>query len=248
MLRKIIFCILILIDSSGFAAIEDNVLHVGVNSFVPPFVIRSGSDGYYGFDINMMMYICKDIKRTCKFHSLELDELLTSVQNARVDAAASALTITYERSQNVNFSNPYLPSFSRFLGLAKFKNEKFTPRFLAGKRIGIKESSIFDKQLAKLKLKKIKVYKYKHNSQIIEALVQGKVDLVLTDDATAVYWQNHSSDQIFVLGSPLKYGIGYGIATNLKENELTQQINMSLVKYHKSMQFKRDFDTYISSF
>jgi len=74
------------------------------------------------------------------------------------------------------------------------------------------------------------------------------VDLILTDNETAIYWANHSSDKFAVIGKPIEYGFGYGIATNLLDLELNKQINICLEAYHNSNNFKRDFDSYIKEF
>lgn len=248
MLRKLLAFMLIFITLRGYAAIESDVVHVGVNNFSPPFIMRTGSNGYYGFDISMMLYICKNINRTCKFHSMRFEDLLDAVEAGRIDVAVSAITITYERSQHVNFSNPYLPSTSRFLGLINYKDKRVTKKFITGKKIGIKQGSIFAKQLKRLNLQGVRLYEYTYDSQLIDALSSKKVDLVLTDNATAVYWQYHSSEKMIAIGKPIKYGFGYGIASNLRDKDLHQEINMALAKYHKSMHFENDFETYLGAF
>lgn len=248
MLRKLIFCFLILVNTAVHAFIENNVLHVGVNYFQPPFIMRSGNNAYQGFDVSMMLYICKSLNRTCKFHSMPFGELLSSVQNGKIDAAVSSITITYERAQKVNFSNAYLPSQSRFLGSVDLKGQPITVDLLSSKKIGIKEGSIFDKQLRSFNLKQLDLHKFADDGQLIDALNKKDIDLGLTDNETAIYWQNQSSNKIVALGKPIKYGLGYGIATNLNDMELNKQINIALDNYHKDIQFKNDFDTYIKEF
>lgn len=248
MFYRLLLSLLLIINSSAYAFIENNVLHVGVNGFQPPFVMRTGKNQYNGFDINLMLYVCKSLKRTCKFHPMFFDDLLPAVQIGKIDAALSALTITYDRSRKVNFSNPYLPSMSRFLSLSNFKDKKVNKKFLYGKNIGIRKGTIFDAQLTKLKLKKINVIRFTTDNQLIDALNQKNIDLILTDNATALYWQNHSSNQIYAIGKPIKYGIGYGIATNLKELELNKQINKILNDYHQSIQYRADYQAFIETF
>lgn len=237
-----------MISSSISNAASDKELHVGINYFSPPFVYPSGGNGFSGFDVSMMVYICNRMHRICRFHTMRFDELLANVQNGTIDVAVSALTITYQRSKYVNFSNPYLLSSSRFLGSVAYKNQKINHDFFKGKTIGIKKGTIFAKQIQRLGLDGVKIKPYSQDNQLIDALSQNRVDLILTDNETAVYWQNHSSGNLISLGSPMKYGYGYGIAMNKKEPELIRSINMALKRYHRSMQFRSNYTTYIASF
>ena len=237
-----------MLNSSLSYAEEGKELHVGINYFSPPFVIPAGSNGFSGFDVSMMVYLCQNMHRTCKFHTMRFDELLPSIQQGEVDVALSALTITYQRSRYVNFSNPYLLSSSRFLGSVTYKDHKFNSELFKGKTIGIKAGSIFAEQIEMLGLNNARIKTYSQDNQMIDALSQNKVDFVLTDNETAVYWQNHSSGQLLALDRPLKYGYGYGIAINKKDPELVRQINSALARYHKSMQFRSNYSTYIASF
>lgn len=247
-MRKIFLFFLLLVNSSLASAENGKDLHIGINYFSPPFIIPAGSNGFAGFDVSMMVYLCEKMHRTCKFHTMRFNELISGVQEGEVDVALSALTITYQRSKYVNFSNPYLLSSSRFLGPIAYSGEKLKTSFFRGKTVGIKRGTIFAKQMSRLGLDKVRIKTYAQDNQMIDALSQNKVDLVLTDNETAVYWQNHSSGKLIALGRPLKYGYGYGIAINKKDPDLVRSINRALSRYHKSMQFRSNYSTYIAGF
>lgn len=246
-MRKIISLFLLLYSFIVIAA-EDKVLNVGVNHYTPPFIMRSGANGYYGFDISMLNYICRKINRECKFYSMPFNELIPSVEAGRVDVVVSALTITNYRAQFVRFSNPYILSYSRFLTSVKYKDEKFNRKFFQNKTIGVKKGSVFTGEIRKLNLGKVKIKQYLRDNQVIDALSQGAVDLVLTDNETASFWKNHSSGHLIAFGKAIKYGYGYGIAANKNDKELIEKINFALAQYHKSMHFQTNYTTYIANF
>lgn len=196
----------------------------------------------------MMNYVCGKINRECRFYSMPFNDLLLSVEDGRVDIAVSALTITRERAQFVRFSNPYLLSYSRFLGNIKFKDVKFTRKFFRDKTIGLKKGSVFSDEIRQLNLRKVKIKQYVRDNEMIDALSQGDVDFALMDNEKAVYWENHSAGQLKAFGPQIKYGNGYGIVVNLKDEALIQQINDALALYHKSMYFRSNYITYIATF
>lgn len=248
LLRKLVIFSLIVTSNFVHSAEDVRELNIAVNYFTPPFVMRSGNNIYYGFDINMMLNICKSIKRTCKFHSMRFDELLASVESGKMDAAISGITITVERAARVNFSDPYMFSYSRFLGHSALKDQKFTRDFLKGKTVGVKRGSVFTAQLKKLEVKKLSISEYTQDNEVIDALNNGKVDLVLTDDATAKYWQIHSANTLAVLGKPIAYGFGYGVVINIRNKELTDDINWALSNYIRSNAFKENYNVYFAKF
>ena len=94
---------------------ENNPLKIGIDGFLPPFAMQGKNNENYGFDVEMMNSLCKIMKRDCEFHTMKFAQLLPAVENGQVDVALSYITITPERSKRVNFSTPYLLSYSRFL-------------------------------------------------------------------------------------------------------------------------------------
>jgi polar amino acid transport system substrate-binding protein len=247
-LRKIVF-IFFLIFSSVIKADDSYVpLDVGVSFSSPPFIMHSSNGVFWGFDINMMTYICKAIHRECRFHSMAFRDLIKNVQNNKLDMALGAMTIIPERDRVVRFSNPYLMSYSRFLGLSTDKDKQFSGKLFENKKIGVKKGAVFIKQLKELHIKNSNIIEFTQENEQIYALIKNKIDFVLMDNSTALYWQNNSDNALAVLGKPMKYGYGYGIAMNKKDAALTRSVNKVLINYHKSLPFIQNYQTYFNKF
>ena len=120
---------------SGAGTSED-VWKVGTEAGFPPFE-SVGDDGeLVGFDIDLFNAIGEKSGKTIEFENLPFDSLIPALQGGTIDAAISGMTITEEREQTVDFSDPY---------------------FNAGLAIAVKEDTADIKTLDDLEGKKIAV-------------------------------------------------------------------------------------------
>lgn len=83
---------------------------VGSDTAYPPF--ENVEDGKtVGFDVDLMTAIGKQLGLTVEFKSYKFDALITGVQaGSEFDMVGSAMTITDERKQSIDFSDPYINS------------------------------------------------------------------------------------------------------------------------------------------
>lgn len=76
-----------------------------------PFVYKTATGEWTGFDIELAQAICEELQTTCIFENYEsFPELLKAVQDRKTDAAISSISITSARSKTMDFSTPYYNS------------------------------------------------------------------------------------------------------------------------------------------
>ncbi len=85
------------------------VLTIATNADFPPFEMMDGED-IVGFDVDMMRAVCDVLGMELKIENMEFDSILSAVDSGFADAAAAGLTITDERLETVDFSDPYTTS------------------------------------------------------------------------------------------------------------------------------------------
>lgn len=220
-------------------------LKVGITNFSPPFVMRGANKEAYGFDVDMMTFICKALNRPCEFQIMRFNELIPAVNNNTVDVAIGSITITGERAKIVNFSLPYLLSYARFLEKKSDNPPPFTLEALNGKTIGIVAGSIFADQIKHMEIKDPVIKDYDKIEELLEALSSEKVDAILLDSPTSAYWEANSSGAFMKVGPPYLYGYGLGIAAN---PTVVSDINKAIIQYQSSPDFKLNYNKYISPF
>jgi len=244
LIYRILFVFTLLISSLHA---EGELLNVGVQNFDPPYVMQGSGNGVSGFDIDTMNFVCKSIKRNCQFRVMRFKDLLNAVITKKVDVAIGTITITEARAALINFSLPYLVSYSRFLGNSKAinQNQAFSLEMLNNKRIGITKGSIGGDQLKAMGIIKPQIKEYDNIALLLEALAKKDLDYVFFDTANANYWAANSAGAFTVQGPPYLYGLGYGIAINKSDNALLAQINAALLEYQNSEVYKINYNKYL---
>jgi polar amino acid transport system substrate-binding protein len=227
---------------------EEEPLKIGTESFAPPFVTIGAGNHIYGFDADMMQMLCNSMKRTCQFQAMPFNKLVESTASGKIDMALSAMAITMERLEIVNFSDPYLIIYLRLLTKTTVANQPFSMSVLDNKRIGYENGTILADRIRSLAIKNPKLRAYKHIEDEIVALSNGSVDFVVLDNPTALYWQNNASGDLSTFGEPLPSGIGLGIAVNPKKPELLVALNAALHDFLNKGGFHATYNKYLAPF
>lgn len=89
--------------------ITEGTLTVGSDIPYAPFEFGKAPD-YTGFDIDLVNEIAGKLDLDVKIEDTAFDTIFTDVAQGKFDMVASAATITPEREQAVNFSDPYFES------------------------------------------------------------------------------------------------------------------------------------------
>jgi polar amino acid transport system substrate-binding protein len=89
--------------------IEEGVLKVGSCLDYPPFESVEGGDEV-GFDVDLAEEIASRLGLTVEWVRADFDTIFTAVAGQQFDMVAAASTITPERQQTVDFSDPYYNS------------------------------------------------------------------------------------------------------------------------------------------
>lgn len=87
----------------------DKVLKMGTNAAFPPFEYVEG-DKIVGFDVSMGELIASDFGAKFEVKDMEFNSLVAALQSGAIDFIAAGMSITPERLESVDFSDPYYES------------------------------------------------------------------------------------------------------------------------------------------
>ena len=94
------------------------VLRVAMSADYAPFdwlqeddsngaVMTSNGSYMNGYDVLVAKYIAEKLDMDLEITQIDWDGLILSIQSGKVDCAIAGMSITSERSQSVDFSDPY---------------------------------------------------------------------------------------------------------------------------------------------
>lgn len=219
-------------------------LIIGVPEFNPPFIMSSGDGEFIGFDAEIIYEVCRRLSVKCTFKTLAYRRIFSTVSEGQADVAIGAITISLDRDKQFLFSLPYLRSFGQFI--VKNKSNIHSFEDLIGKRFGIASHSVFKAMLANQFGTKIQVTTYEFHTQMMAALYNDDVDVLLLDKATADYWYANSDNIYRLLGKRVPYGFGYGILTAKGRENLVSEINTALLTMQADGTYLKIYSTYFS--
>ena len=116
---------------------------VGVSADYPPFEFYDSNYQLDGFDIALFKAIAQQLGITVEFNDFAFDGLLTTVRLKQVDAAISAISVTANRRQLVDFSNLYYVGSDAALVKSTNTGTILSPTDLQGLKVGVQKGSTY---------------------------------------------------------------------------------------------------------
>lgn len=221
------------------------VLKMGAETTFPPFEFQDEkSKEYVGFDVDVMKAIGKQMGYEVQVASMGFDALIPALDAGQIDVIASAMTITPERANKVNFSNPYYKSGLTIV--VKNTNEKVKSfADLEGKNIAVQIGTTGADQAKKIK--DAKVREFNSASDAYMELKAGGVDAVVNDKPVNDYYlaQGGSKDAKSV--GDVQQAEEYGIATAKKNTELANKINDALAEIKKNGEYDKIYQKWFGA-
>ena len=76
----------------------------------PPFAMKDDQGRWNGISVDLWRNIANELKLDYKFQEMDLETMLSSLNDASCDVAVAALTITNQREREADFTHPFYTS------------------------------------------------------------------------------------------------------------------------------------------
>ena len=219
-------------DAEGGGAAPQTVV-VGTEPQFPPFEMKDENGVTVGFDIDLFRAIAEDQNLEPDFRDLTFDTLIPSLQSGRIDVAVSGMSITPERQQTVDFTDPYV---NAGLVVAVRPDSGINGvDDLAGKAVGVNIGTTGATEAEALAAdgRVGSVQTFQDTGLSMEALVAGKVDAVINDKPVSETYARNRPDKVKILPEVLKAD-DYGMAVRKGNTELLEKLNAGLASVKAS--------------
>ena len=94
--------------AGGQAEADDNTISVGTDATWPPMEFINEDKELVGFDIDLMNAIAEAAGFEVEFQNTAWDGIFAGLGSGDYDAVISSVTITEDRKETMDFSEPYL--------------------------------------------------------------------------------------------------------------------------------------------
>ena len=180
-------------------------------SFVPFEMMDQKTGEMVGFDMEIIAEVSRRAGFDYELNTMDFNGIIPALQTGNVDIAIAGITITEEREQIVDFSDPYYDSGLRIL-VRQSENGINTFDDLDGKKIGTKIGSTSYDYLVKNLENNDGVTPYPGSSDMYMALMSRAIDAVFYDAPNVGYFASTKGAGKVKTVGPLYEGQQYGIA------------------------------------
>ncbi len=205
-------------------AAAPNYVH-GIDPNYPPFAYL-GEDGKpAGFDVDAMNWIADRMGFTVTHTPIEWSSIIPSLNAKKIDMICSGMSITDERSQQVNFSEPYFVMERVFVVPADSKlTEKdiYNGEIRLGMQNGTSEATWLVENADKNGWNFVASY-YDTCPMAIKDLVNGRIQAAAMDEAPAKD-AIRAGNPVRILGS-FDYPTKFGVAVRKDDAKLLDLVN-----------------------
>lgn len=212
------------------------VLVVGTNAEFPPFEYVGDDGEVDGFDIALIKAVADKMDMDVEIQNMEFSSLVSAIGN-KIDVAIAGMTIEEERSQSVDFSDPYYEAAQYVIVLkdseiatAIANDGDVSMADLENKAIGVQLGTTGD--FAVGEIAGATPQQYNKGVDAVNDLMNGRVEAVVIDKDPALVFESKFPDKVIAIDGAL-FGFEekeyYGIAMP-KDSELLEDINKALAE------------------
>ncbi|MEW9900270.1 basic amino acid ABC transporter substrate-binding protein [Chitinivorax sp. PXF-14] len=209
------------------APAHKNEIIVATEAAFEPFEWINDKKELVGFDIDLVKAIAANQGLTVKFTNMPFESTFTAVREGKVDMVAAAITITDDRRQTLDFSEPY---FNGGLAIATATDSVKSLDSLKKVKVGVQEATTAESLMTKLMGgTSPNIFGYKDTDKAFDALLKGDIKAVLADNwVVGKFAQSHADKGMKMVSDPAIPVEPSGFVFKQGNAELAAKINAGL--------------------
>lgn len=224
-------------------AAAHRTLRVAGTATYPPFYFKDEKGNIVGFDADITKAVAKEIGADVTYTSIPFDELVPAVEANKADIAVSAIDMTRDRADHVNFSNMYYSKGNVAILAAKDNETIHDPIDLAGKTVAVEKGTVYEETARKYGAV---VKGYDYHDATFKAVENGEAEAVITDLPVAYYYMKHGGEEKLKPAGVLAGSGGFVMLLNKNDVQLQSDINKALDTLMSSGEYDKLYDKWFA--
>ncbi len=202
-------------------------VRIGTEGAYPPFNEKNEKGELIGFDLDIARALCAKMAAQCTYVAQDWDGIIPALNAKKYDAIVASMSITDERKQQVDFTEPYYANFLAYIA-KKNSGLKTDTAGLKGKVIGAQRATVSAQFLEDNLRDEVKIKLYDTQTAGYSDLKTGRLDAMLSDIYPALQWINDPANSGYELvGDRIDIDDRIGIAVR-KGDPLRDKLNAAL--------------------
>lgn len=211
-------------------AFAGDKIRIATEGAYAPFNMKNEQGELIGFDVEIAKALCAEMKADCTIVEQDWDGMIPALKGRKFDAIVASMSITEERLQAVDFTDPYYTNALAFVG-AKGVELKTDKASLKGKTLGAQRATIAGQYLEDElgDVVSVKLYDTQDNAYL--DMATGRLDGLVSDKFPAYDWLRTDAGKGFEFkGETIKTESvdKIGIAIRHGQDDLKAKFNKAL--------------------
>jgi polar amino acid transport system substrate-binding protein len=226
-----------------------------------PFTFIGDENVAKGYDSELLVMFANSIGRGVSVTPVEFNAILPAVQSGKADFGAAGISITAEREEMVDFSNPtYTDTLALIVKNPKnaqapapdlntarpYNPDNLTLDDIKGGSFAVRLGTVYD-ALTTDNFEPSKVERFQDNATAFEAVSQGKLDYAVYDSFMSVQAASKYPNLVYFTAPDDFYKVSDGYAANLSETELVDDINSFLAEIKSNGVYDEMYERWFSA-
>lgn len=227
----------------GNAPPARDTLTVGMELAYPPFEMTDEKGVPKGVSVDLANELGKALGKKVVIQNTAFDGLIPALKTGKIDLIISSMTITDERKQSIDFSDPYLSTGLCLLVGKKSPVNSIDDLDKPGITVAVKKGTT-GHTYASRSLKHAKLLVLDKEAAAVLEVVQGKADAFIYDQMSTYQNWKKNRDSTRALLNPFQQE-KWGIALRKGDDQLKGQINQFLKSFREQGGFERLGDAHL---
>ncbi|MDI9348974.1 MAG: transporter substrate-binding domain-containing protein [Candidatus Symbiobacter sp.] len=224
-------------------AAATGIITIATEGGYMPFNGKKADGTLYGFDIDLGMALCSEMKRECKFVEQDWDGIIPGLKEKKYDAIIDGVSITPERLQTINFSDPYFDNALIVVG-HKGKAVDAIDK-IKGKNVGALRATVASKYMEDNHAKDWKAKLFDTQNAVYADFESGRIDYIVSDLAPILDWMKDKTN-VAVVGQ-IAIDDHFGIAVRKEDTDLVNSFNAALKTLRSNGTYDKIYASYFAA-
>ncbi len=216
-MKKLVLAAALVALSGGVAAAQ--TVRLGTEGAYPPFNFIDDSGEVAGFEREVGDELCKRAELTCEWVTNEWDSIIPNLQSGNYDVIIAGMSITEERDEVIDFSQPYYPpAASVYVGLSADADIK----------AGVVSAQVSTIQSGYVAESGAQLLEFATPDETVAAVRNGEAAAVFADRDFLAPIVAESNGELVYVGEPVALGGGVGLGIRESDAELKGKLDAAI--------------------
>lgn len=238
-LKPLAVAVMLALGAGGASA---ETLRIATEGAYPPFNNTTADGELVGFDVDIAKALCAAMARECEIVAQDWDGIIPGLVQNKYDAIVASMSITEERSQTIDFTDPY---YSNYLAIVAKGGSEMSIDDVEGKAIGAQRSTVASEWAENEYGRRGDIKLYDTQTAAYGDLTAGRIDVLVSDYLPIGDWLKDNPDYQLI-GETIDLGDKIGIGIRKGEADLLEAFNAAIQTIRSDGTYQSINDQYFS--